>query len=65
MCPLESTPSATLPKFALVWKAKFKNLEKREVLIVTGLSGAGKTSLMRSLEDVGFYCVDNLPLPLF
>ncbi len=34
------------------------------VLIVTGLSGAGKTSVMRTLEDVGFYCVDNLPVPL-
>jgi UPF0042 nucleotide-binding protein len=34
------------------------------VLIVTGLSGAGKTSVMRSLEDIGFYCVDNLPVPL-
>lgn len=34
------------------------------VLIVTGLSGAGKTSVMRSLEDANFYCVDNLPVPL-
>ena len=34
------------------------------VLIVTGLSGAGKTSAMRTLEDAGFYCVDNLPIPL-
>lgn len=34
------------------------------VLIVTGLSGAGKTSVMRALEDAGFYCVDNLPVPL-
>jgi len=37
---------------------------ERLVLIITGLSGAGKTSVMRSLEDLGFYCVDNLPLPL-
>jgi UPF0042 nucleotide-binding protein len=34
------------------------------ILIVTGLSGAGKTSVMRALEDTGFYCVDNLPVPL-
>ncbi len=34
------------------------------ILIVTGLSGAGKTSVMRTLEDSGFYCVDNLPVPL-
>lgn len=35
-----------------------------QVVIVTGLSGAGKTSVMRALEDLGFYCVDNLPVPL-
>src|SRR3990172_8168728 len=37
---------------------------QRTVLIVTGLSGAGKTSVMRALEDLDFYCVDNLPVPL-
>lgn len=30
-------------------------------VIVTGLSGAGKTQAVRSLEDLGFFCVDNLP----
>ena len=30
-------------------------------LIVTGLSGAGKTSVLRHLEDIGFLCMDNLP----
>lgn len=37
---------------------------ERQVIIVTGLSGAGKASVMRVLEDLGFYCVDNLPIPL-
>lgn len=32
-----------------------------EFLIVTGLSGAGKSRAMDALEDIGFYCVDNLP----
>ncbi len=36
----------------------------REILIITGLSGSGKSSVLRSLEDLGFYCVDNLPVPL-
>lgn len=32
-----------------------------KLVIVTGLSGAGKTQALRSLEDLGFFCVDNLP----
>jgi len=34
------------------------------VLIITGLSGSGKSTVLRSLEDVGYFCVDNLPLSL-
>lgn len=32
-----------------------------ELIIVTGLSGAGKSTTLRKLEDMGFFCVDNLP----
>jgi len=32
--------------------------------VITGLSGAGKTVLSRSLEDIGYLCVDNIPLDL-
>lgn len=32
-----------------------------EFIIVTGISGAGKTSALHALEDIGFYCVDNIP----
>ena len=32
-----------------------------EFVIITGLSGAGKTCALHALEDIGFYCVDNLP----
>lgn len=35
-----------------------------KLVIVTGMSGAGKTSALKMLEDMGFYCVDNLPIPL-
>lgn len=38
--------------------------EKLQVVIVSGLSGAGKTVALRALEDSGFFCIDNLPLPL-
>jgi UPF0042 nucleotide-binding protein len=34
------------------------------IVIVTGLSGAGKSTALRALEDHGYYCVDNVPLPL-
>lgn len=36
-----------------------------ELKIVTGMSGAGKTNLVQVLEDMGYYCVDNLPPNLF
>ena len=32
-----------------------------ELLIVTGLSGSGKSSVMKFLEDIGYYCIDNMP----
>ncbi|TGE36666.1 RNase adapter RapZ [Desulfosporosinus fructosivorans] len=32
-----------------------------ELIVITGLSGAGRTQAMQSLEDQGFFCVDNLP----
>lgn len=38
--------------------------KRMRILVVTGVSGAGKSTALRALEDVGFYCVDNLPLPL-
>jgi RNase adapter protein RapZ len=44
-----------------------KGMEGREphetrVVILTGVSGSGKSSALRALEDAGFYCVDNLPI---
>ncbi len=33
-------------------------------VIVTGMSGAGKTTVLKALEDSGYFCVDNLPVPL-
>ncbi|HEY0161845.1 MAG TPA: RNase adapter RapZ [Edaphobacter sp.] len=36
----------------------------KELVILTGLSGSGKLSALKSLEDLGFYSVDNLPLEL-
>jgi len=38
--------------------------ETRTLAVVTGMSGAGKSTALHALEDLSFYCVDNLPTPL-
>jgi UPF0042 nucleotide-binding protein len=38
--------------------------ERVRVVVVTGLSGAGKSTALNSLEDLGYFCVDNLPTAL-
>jgi UPF0042 nucleotide-binding protein len=35
-----------------------------KLVVVTGVSGAGKSTALRALEDLGYYCADNLPMPL-
>ncbi|MBR1458251.1 MAG: RNase adaptor protein RapZ, partial [Oscillospiraceae bacterium] len=32
-----------------------------QLVIVTGMSGSGKSTIMKVMEDIGFYCIDNLP----
>ncbi len=34
---------------------------RRRVVVITGLSGAGKTNALKAFEDAGYYCIDNLP----
>ena len=38
-----------------------KPSSKRRIVVITGLSGAGKTSALKAFEDAGYYCIDNLP----
>jgi RNase adapter protein RapZ len=38
--------------------------ESSQLVILTGLSGSGKSTVLRAFEDMGFYCVDNLPVEL-
>jgi UPF0042 nucleotide-binding protein len=56
------------PKRAKRASAKRKGAKRVKVrgsfLVVTGMSGAGKSHAIRALEDLGYYCVDNLPTPL-
>lgn len=42
----------------------FKADSRSRVVVVTGLSGAGKTTVLHTLEDLGYFCVDNLPTVL-
>ena len=39
-------------------------LEQQKIIVITGLSGSGKSTAIKALEDVGFFCVDNLPVVL-
>jgi UPF0042 nucleotide-binding protein len=45
-------------------KARASNNSARQLVILTGLSGSGKGSVLNTFEDLGFYCVDNLPVKL-
>lgn len=41
-----------------------KATQKPKLVIITGLSGSGKSSVVKSLEDLSFYCIDNMPIDL-
>src|SRR5437660_3489659 len=45
-------------------KKSSKSAHRPELVIITGLSGSGKGSVLKALEDLGFYSVDNLPVEL-
>jgi UPF0042 nucleotide-binding protein len=51
----------TKPGAFLERRSEVKNIR---VILISGLSGSGKTTAIKALEDVGFYCVDNLPVLL-
>ncbi|HCM88979.1 MULTISPECIES: RNase adapter RapZ [Vagococcus] len=38
-----------------------KQIESLQLVVITGMSGAGKTVAIQSFEDMGFFCIDNLP----
>jgi UPF0042 nucleotide-binding protein len=44
--------------------AKPRGRDSRQLVILTGLSGSGKSTVLKTFEDLGFYCVDNLPIDL-
>ena len=57
-----ANPSVAKP--SITTRSDAKHADKIRLIIVTGVSGSGRASAMRVLEDLGFYCVDNLPVAL-
>ena len=39
-------------------------MNEQNVVLITGMSGAGKTTAMGILEDMGYHCIDNFPVQL-
>ena len=44
--------------------AKHSRDNAPDIMIITGLSGSGMTSAINAFEDLGYFCVDNMPLTL-
>jgi len=63
MTPTKPAPRASLPRADAKHTKPSKKPDK-ELVIVTGISGAGKASALKAFEDLGFHSVDNLPLEL-
>ena len=55
-----ATPRKTAPAKTVATRVG----QKPEIVVITGLSGSGKGSVLKALEDLGFYSVDNLPVEL-
>lgn len=62
MTPLKQARRALRKKVAV--NADGSKASGKELVIVTGISGAGKASALKAFEDLGFHAVDNLPLEL-
>ena len=60
---MKRAPHAATPRTTAKHK-KTAPKPGKELVIVTGISGAGKASALKAFEDLGFHCVDNLPLEL-
>jgi UPF0042 nucleotide-binding protein len=48
----------------LTRKPRSRQAAGRQLVILTGLSGSGKSTVLKAFEDMGYYCVDNLPVEL-
>jgi UPF0042 nucleotide-binding protein len=60
MTPKVAVPAKADARLPAVQEAR----KARELVIITGMSGSGKASVLKAFEDLGYYCVDNLPVGL-
>jgi UPF0042 nucleotide-binding protein len=64
MPPVRKTKKAVRPVAKPVRARIVDHRDGTELVIITGMSGSGKASALKAFEDLGYYCVDNLPVDL-
>ena len=60
----KSVPSSRRAKVGRDGRSSSRPRNQRELVIISGMSGAGKASALKAFEDLGYYAVDNLPVGL-
>ena len=63
LLPSSSVKSRKKPKTAKPGRNRH-GVPHAELVVITGMSGSGKASVLKAFEDLGYYCVDNLPVEL-
>jgi len=58
------SPGRSLKNSGKSSKPSVRERHSPELVIITGMSGSGKASVLKAFEDLGYYCVDNLPVEL-
>jgi RNase adapter protein RapZ len=64
MAPRKIRPKRSNAKHNTAHKPQPDARKRGELVIITGMSGSGKASVLKAFEDLGYYCVDNLPVEL-
>jgi RNase adapter protein RapZ len=62
--PVRSKTQKITLKAGQLIRRKTPHRDRAELVIITGMSGSGKASALKAFEDLGYYCVDNLPVEL-
>src|ERR1700755_3052004 len=64
MSPRQSTKKTKKQAKAVSRNGRPLPRSRNELVVITGMSGSGKASVLKAFEDLGYYCVDNLPIGL-